>query len=148
MKHSSSQEFVVDSCVFAKLFLKENEQEIALKFFTESTSKLCKIYVPSIFTFEVLNICAVKKLDENDIFFLLDRYQKFGLKIINPSESMLRKAIKMTKIGHSKSGYPSFYDCIYHALAAELGCNFITSDGKHFAKTKQLGHIKLLKEYA
>ena len=146
MKHRNAQEFVVDSCVFAKLFLEENDQEKALKFFNELAVRRCKIYVPSIFLFEVLNVCSVNKINEEDVFFLINRYQKFGLQIVNPSEKTLRNALKMTKIGHKKSGYPSFYDCVYHALAIELDCQFITSDFKHITKAKKFGSIKSLDE--
>ena len=68
------------------------------------------------------------------------------MRIVNLSEDLIEKTFKMTKHGHKKSGFPSFYDCIYHALAIHEKCTFITSDEKHFDKThKKFGHVKLLK---
>ena len=48
---------------------------------------------------------------------------------------------------HEKSGFPTIYDSIYHALAIQLDAVFLTADKKHYAKAKEYGHIKLLSEW-
>lgn len=59
------------------------------------------------------------------------------------SSSREDKLIASVKLGHEKSGFPSFYDSTYHAIAILNNCNFVTSDKKHYDKTKGLGHIEL-----
>ncbi len=142
-----TKKFVIDSCVFMKLFLDEEDDEIAEKLIFEIAANDHKIYVPSLFIYEVSNIIASKKLDEKQVFSILKKYEKSVLKIIDPAQEIFFQSIKMAQNGNNKSGYPSVYDCVYHALAIEQKCNFVTSDAKHFAKTKTFGFIKLLKEY-
>jgi predicted nucleic acid-binding protein len=146
MTHHKNKSYVVDSCVFAKLFLQEKDRDAAVKFFENAALNNCTIYVPDLFIYEILNICTSKKLDEKKILNLLRKHKNCGLVVTSVSEKLILKAIEMTKLGNKKSGYPAFYDCLYHALAISSGCYFITSDKKHFAKTKALGSIKLLEE--
>ena len=142
------KKFVIDSCVFMKLFLDEEDSEIAEKLIAEISKNGQEIYVPTIFIYEITNVASYKKLDLKQIFYILEKHKKSSLKIVEPTYEILHQATKIAQNGNVKSGHPSIYDCSYHALAIDLGCDFITSDGKHFAKTKQLGSIKLLKDYA
>lgn len=142
------KKFVIDSCVFMKLFLDEEDSEIAEKLIAEISKNGQAIYVPSIFIYEITNVASSKKLDIRQVFSILEKHKKSALKIIEPTYEILHQATKIAQSGNAKSGYPSIYDCSYHALAINLSCDFITSDSKHFAKTKQLGSIKLLKDYA
>jgi predicted nucleic acid-binding protein len=70
--------------------------------------------------------------------------KKTNLKIIELEENIIQKSLKITQMGHDKSGFPSFYDSVYHAIAIENNCDFITADKVHFDKVKQLGNIKFL----
>ncbi len=139
--------FVIDSCIFAKLFLKEEDRDTAISFLENSVKRHYKIYVPRIFIYEILSICSEKNLERSEVFKAINQYQNCGLNIVDPSETLFNHALEIAKHGHTKSGYPSFYDSIYHALAIENNCTFITSDIKHYVKTKKFGFIKLLKEY-
>jgi predicted nucleic acid-binding protein len=49
--------------------------------------------------------------------------------------------------GHEKSGYPTMYDSIYHAMAILNEGIFITSDKRHYEKAKTFGYISLLKDW-
>ncbi len=142
-----TKKFVIDSCVFMKLFLEEDDDKIAEKLLIEAIKNYNQIYVPSIFIYEISNIAANKNLDLKHFFSILEKYEKSVLKIIEPSADLLKKSIKMAKSGNTKSDYPSVYDCIYHVLAIEKNCVFITSDHKHYAKAKKFSFIKLLKDY-
>jgi predicted nucleic acid-binding protein len=73
-------------------------------------------------------------------------YKSICLTVVDLDVQTSMQAKDITKQGHPKSGYPSFYDSVYHALAIEHNCDFITADGKHEGKVKELGHIKVLKE--
>ena len=141
------KKFVIDSCVFMKLFLNEEDDEIAEKLIKEIVENNESIYVPDIFIYEVANVAAAKKLDVTQVFAILEKHRKSTLKVISPDYDILNQAIKMAQNGNDKSGYPSVYDCSYHALAIKLGCSFVTSDKKYFIKAKKFGFIKLIKEY-
>jgi hypothetical protein len=59
----------------------------------------------------------------------------------------IEKTLEICESGHDKSGFPSFYDASYHALAINNDCYFITADKRHFNITQQLGHIVLLSDW-
>jgi predicted nucleic acid-binding protein len=62
-------------------------------------------------------------------------------------ERVIKQTINITNEGHPNSGFPSFYDSAYHALAIELDSVFVTADKRHKAKTETFGHIVLLHEW-
>lgn len=143
----NTTKLVIDSCVFAKIFLQEPDRYQALRLFDVFLNSDLKIYVPSIFIYEIFNICCRQNLETEEIFKIISKYKKYGLLIMDLDNDGFSKAMEIAKTGNKKSGYPSFYDCTYHALALENKCTFITSDVKHYQKTKKFGHIKLLKDY-
>ena len=53
----------------------------------------------------------------------------------------------MAGSGHTKSGYPSWFDSFYHAIAVEEGAIFITADKRHAVKTRQFEHACLLRDF-
>ena len=63
---------------------------------------------------------------------------------INEDAATTRKTLSICNHGNAKSGFPTFYDASYHALAILNNCNFITADRRHYQKTKALGHVRLL----
>jgi predicted nucleic acid-binding protein len=100
--------------------------------------------VPQLFFYEVMAVAAYAKFDLAKAAALLDAYQKAHLRLVEPNLETLKTAAAMTGSGHPKSGYPSFYDTLYHALALSLNCPFITVDKKHYEKTRHLGAINLV----
>lgn len=138
---------ILDSSVFLKQFLNESDREMAIDFIRQKISQECQIMVPDLFYYEVLSIASMHKRFE-EIYETFAYYEKNILKIIRPNTKITVLARKITEKGHNKSGFPSFYDAIYHALAIENNCDFITSDKKYYEKTRKLGHIKLLNEVA
>jgi predicted nucleic acid-binding protein len=138
-------EYVLDSGVFVKLLINEEDSEKAEVLIAQIVADVDNyIVVPDIFMYEVIGIC--KKYDVsrsiiNDTFKFYQ--QKYVIKV--PLDGIIVDlALEMTESGHDKSGFPTFYDCVYHALAIQRDCDFITADKKHFAKVKDLGHIRLL----
>ncbi|MCV6639341.1 hypothetical protein [Candidatus Albibeggiatoa sp. nov. NOAA] len=69
------------------------------------------------------------------------------LKTVELNNAYLGIIHDICKTGHVKSGFPSFYDASYHALAIYQNCYFVTADKRHFAKTAQLGNIILLHDW-
>ena len=59
----------------------------------------------------------------------------------------IEKAIEICEAAHKKSGFPSFNDSSYHALAILNDCQFITADKRHISKTQKIGHTILLSDW-
>jgi predicted nucleic acid-binding protein len=143
----TKNQVVLDSCVFSKLFLQEPDREQAIALVKALGDGHYSIVVPHLFFYEVMAVATYAKFDLAKVSALLDAYQKAHLWLIEPDIETLKTAAAMTGSGHPKSGYPSFYDTLYHALALCLGCTFITADKKHYEKTKHLGAIVLLQDW-
>lgn len=58
------------------------------------------------------------------------------IKTNRPNQKTWDLTEKISQRGQAKSGFPSMYDSIYHALAIKLDAIFLTADKKHDAKTK------------
>jgi predicted nucleic acid-binding protein len=69
------------------------------------------------------------------------------LRLAHLTRVYVEKILEICRTGHIKSGFPSFYDACYHALAMIHDCHFITADKRHFSKTHQLGNIVLLSDW-
>jgi predicted nucleic acid-binding protein len=141
------KKIVLDSCVFIKMFLDEEDSDLALEFFNKLLEERTKIIVPHLFKYEVFAIAQKNKISLENIAAILENYEKVAIRYEELDSQILPKIISITKEGNIKSGFPSFYDSSYHALAIINECNFITCDKKHYKKTKQLKHIKLLQEF-
>ena len=139
--------FVIDSSVFAKLFINESDSETAIKFFDAILTPDVKIIVPHIFYYEVLNIAVKRTVSLDVVFGVLKDYENTILEYQHISKEVISKAFEIAKNGHEKSGFPSFYDASYHALAIENNCDFITSDEKYINKVHSLEHVVLLSHY-
>jgi predicted nucleic acid-binding protein len=139
-----NKKLVLDSCVFNKLFLDEPDRHLAVDLIKNSQG--VKFIVPSIFLYEVMATALTYKLNAEKIYTLLEQQRLGNLQLIDMTFELLKKAAEICAEGNNKSGFPSFYDSAYHALAIINDCDFITSDKKHYEKTKKFGHIKLLSQ--
>ncbi len=138
------KKLVLDSCVFIKLFFEENDRNQAVDFMSKIVEDNKIVFVPDLFIYEVYSICC-RKFSDHEIASYLHDY-RYNLHYFSLTPNLISQAIKITNYGESKSGYPSFYDSVYHTKAIQENCTFITADEKHFDKTaKKFGHIKLLK---
>ncbi len=140
MKH---HKIVIDSCIFIKLFVDEDDSEKAINFFEKLINEKTKILLPEIYLYEILAAVIRSGGKIEDVFYSIKFYESSGMEVIKLDEKLAKKAAKITKIGNAKSGYPSFYDAIYHAVAIENNCSFITADKKYFNKVKSLGNIEV-----
>jgi predicted nucleic acid-binding protein len=138
---------VVDACVFNKLFLLETDRNQAVELIKYLTENDNRIIAPALMFYEILASAIYAKVDIAKVYALLEKQQKINLKLLEPDFTTLQTAKAITDAGHPKSGYPSFYDAIYHALAIENACKFVTADVRHYEKTKHLGYIVLLADW-
>lgn len=138
------QKIVLDASVFVKLFLQEEGHHEVKFFMKKITAENIDIIVPEIFVYEVCSVTQHSGFDTAKAYNLITSYQKVNLKVIAINEKLVLQTIKLIrKNSNPKSGFPSFYDSSYHALAIINECKFITADKKHYDKTKDEGFIEL-----
>jgi len=142
-----AKQVVIDSSVFCKLFLQEDDRQQAIDLIVMLGEKDCQIIVPSLFLYEVLSVATMSCYPTELANDLLIQHQKINLKLIEIDNETIHKAIEITKKGHQNSGYPSFYDSAYHALAIQNSSQFITADKRHKAKAQQFGYITMLADW-
>ena len=140
-------EVVVDASVFNKTFLDEPDRADAVAFFEFAERRQLKLISPSIFVYEVLAVAAPSPFGSETAFELIRGFRQSGFVIIEASDTLVHKAIEISNKGHPKSGYPTFYDASYHALALLRGGVFLTSDQRHVAKASEFGGVVLLKDW-
>ena len=138
---------VLDSYVFSKLFLQEADRQEAVELITELSQRNVKVLVPSLFLYEVLSISAASPFPMESAYALITQYQSANLEIVALDEKTILTAFDICAHGYQKSGFPSFYDASYHALAISNECQFITADKRHVAKTKNFGSVTLLQDW-
>lgn len=138
------KQFVIDTSVFMKLFLEEQDSDKAVAFFVHANNNHDSLLVPALFQSEFLSVVKTHNINFETAYDLLEDYLATSLIQIDYSRAIMEKALEITQQGHSKSGFPSVYDSIYHALAILNNCDFITADKRHYEKTKGIGNIKLL----
>ena len=102
------------------------------------------LLISALFQSEFLSVVKNQNISFESAYDLLEEYLSTSLIQIDYSRTLMNKALEISKHGHSKSGFPSVYDSIYHALAILSNCDLITADRRHYEKTKGLGHIRLL----
>lgn len=143
MKH-----VVLDSCVFSKQFLDESDSPQARTLIEQLVKHKVQILVPHLFIYEVLATLNTAQYPISDGYQIIGVLQKSNvLKVVELNNAYLNIISNICQSGHIKSGFPSFYDASYHALAVLYDCYFVTADKRHFVKTSQLGNIVLLHDW-
>ena len=140
-------QIVIDASIFNKLYLKEPDRHSAIGFFEFAERKGASLIAPSIFLYEVLAVAAPSEFGAERAHDLIKQFKRSGFKIVEVNDQIVRKAIEICNSGHPKSGFPSFYDSAYHALAIERGAVFLTSDQRHAAKASGFGGVVFLKDW-
>lgn len=138
---------VPDANVFIKLLYPESEHKEAKDFFKYCNQNRVDLFAPDLFRYEVLRVVHRYKDSIDNMLKLLDTYEHYGMNIVTPSKKVWLKSQKLASSGHPKSGFPSMYDSIYHALAIENDGIFITADRRHYEKSKPFGHIAMLSDW-
>ena len=138
---------VIDSNILIKLFSNESDSQQAKKFIAACIAKDYELFAPSLLMYEVLAIASKKKAAFLETVNVLEKHTNSILTIVSPDHNTWLKANEMTQYGSSKSGFPSLYDSIYHALAITMHGVFITADKKHYEKTKGIESILILENW-
>ena len=137
------QKYVIDSSVFNKLYLDEVDRDKAQQLFIQAVAGEVLLYAPDLLYLEVANTAQRCGVPINKVVDLLES-QKYLLQIRAVSDDERKKAIQIIASGHIKSGYPSIYDALFHAMALCNGDIYVAAGKRHYAKTHKLGNICLL----
>ena len=130
---------VVDVSVFAKLFLPEPDQQLAHELFRHSLENSVPILAPTVLFYEAFSVAIRHGIPFDLILDLFARFSELGLLLETPTRADMQRACDIATTGIRAAGYPGLIDSIYHAMAIERDCLFVTADERHVAKTRQFG---------
>lgn len=143
----SNQIIVIDANIVVKVLHDETDSAIAQDFLKACVKRNARLIVPEHFTYELMNVALRLGVDIAQAFDLQTSLKDTLLTFVTPQKPTWLLAAKISKHGHSKSGFPSLYDSIYHALAIEAQGIFITADKRHVAKAESFESVMLLKDW-
>ena len=110
---------VLDASIIIKWFINESDSEIALQFKEDLLQQNENIVVPDLALYEIVNVLRFKNgVNERAIKAILPALFNLGIEIITPSQELLEESLHL-----SFATDLSIYDCVYLALANELGVN-------------------------
>ena len=138
---------VIDASLAAKWYLEEQGSEAAIDLLLAHSPN---ISVPDIFAIELVATLVreanMQKDRAGDVRGSLDRFKALcegnGITLVRATPSALRDAADLAiAIGHPLK------DCLYLALAMELGCPLVTADVRFAAKARGFyGDVRVLGE--
>ena len=138
---------VVDANVIIKTIIKETGSNAAFEFLRACVSKKIEIIAPNLIQYEIAQIAVKKGVSIDKAIDKFEERVSSLIKLKSPDRFTWLQAEKICRSGHEKSGFPSIYDSIYHAIAIIEDGVFITADKRHHAKSKDFGHIVLLEDW-
>lgn len=137
------QRYVIDSSVFNKLYLDEADRDKAQQLFIKAAEGEAMLFAPDLLFLEVVNTAQRCGVPIDAVVELLEA-QRYLMQMRAVTSDERKKALQIIAGGHDKSGYPSLYDAIFHAMALCNQAVLVTADKRHYAKTQSLGSICLL----
>jgi predicted nucleic acid-binding protein len=131
---------VLDASVVIKWFLQESDSEKALQFKEELLRGKVDIIVPDLVLYEILNVLRFKSgVTEAAVKTILPAFFDLGVEIITPSQRLLEETLHLSFVTEL-----SVYDCVYLALANELGAKLVTADKRLVRQAAPLAKVELL----
>ncbi len=140
----TKQKVVIDANVLIKLFCEETDTATAQALFEYLVLEGIEICAPHLIITETMNVCLAKKVDSKTVLNFFEAQLNNTLRLVDLDLDVVRKACEIAESGHAKSGFPSFNDSIYHAVAITEDATLITADHRHYEKAKGHGHIVIL----
>ena len=138
---------VVDANVVAKTFLSEADAPDTIKFFTACVAEKLQVIAPDIVKYEVAQTAMKHCYPVGRVMNIFRDQLSTLIDMQSPEGEVWEQAEAICQHGHPKSGYPTMYDSIYHAMAIVEDGLFITADKRHYEKAKTFGHIALLSNW-
>ncbi|MCR9121936.1 MAG: type II toxin-antitoxin system VapC family toxin [Phyllobacteriaceae bacterium] len=135
---------VADASVFNKLFLEEPDRALSVALFDTALRDGIALAAPDLIVHEALSVALHYGVPSHVIFDLLEPLADAGMRLIRPTRAIGERAFAIAR----GEGRPSLQDSTYHAVALVEGGTFVTADERHFRKTRHLGAIMLLRDWA
>lgn len=142
------KKITLDANIFIKMFKAENDSKTAIELIQHTLEQNYKIIVPAVMVNEVMTTLEYHKIDTSNFMALVTRLIKNkNMVLVSSSLEVINKTLEITKQGHIKSGFPTFNDSMFHAVALLSNTVFITADKRHLSKTKNIGKIAILNDW-
>lgn len=141
------QTLTIDANVFFKILHQEHDSIVAEEFLDWCLLNEVPIVVPTLFAYELVAIANRVNISTERVLDMIELMEETNLTLLKPHKKMWRQAEIIANQGNPKSGFPSMYDSIYHAMAIDFNGVFVTADEKHFKKSHQFGSILLLRDW-
>lgn len=135
-------QIVLDASVIAKLFLKEEGSDTAIRLKDGHVQGKIEILAPSLMKYELISALKSKNFSKNEIKSALEVVKDYGFSIIELDDELFDKVAEL-----SFDYGISAYDAAYLALAEDLSVILCTADGKMHGKVKKLDFVKPLSEF-
>ncbi len=135
---------VLDANIYVKLFKKEVDSQQAIDLVNKLVKEGVSIVAPSVVVNETVTTCEVNNQDISEVCDFFLALIDSNIHFTETDSNLIRNTLDLTKQGHEKSGFPTFSDSMYQAIAIKEDALFITADKRHYYKTKHLGNIELL----
>lgn len=138
--------YVIDSNIVIKLYVTEDDSHQAESFLSKRLQESALLFAPTLLEYEFYNVMRRSDASAEQIATALEEVTQNSIHIISPSKTHFSIAYSIVDSGSAKSGFPSLYDAVFHALAIDYQGVFVTTDKKYYEKTKHFEHIALLSQ--
>ena len=144
--------YVVDTSVTAKLFVREEQREIVKRIYQQAISQEVILVAPDLVCYELISVLSKSNIPFSEVkehLFSFENLVKNNvLSLVPYSFDILKKASEIASLDTQGQGHISSFDATFHALALLMKAVFLTADGVHYRKTKNLlGSIVLLEDF-
>jgi predicted nucleic acid-binding protein len=136
------EQVVIDTNVMAKLFLKEEFSDLALRLKDYYLAGKINVAINSLTKYEFINVLKYKKFSSAEIKLALRAIDDYAFQIEEFSDHIADLTSELA-VEYDISAY----DASYVALASFLGCDLYTADGKLIRKISNLKFVKHIKEF-
>lgn len=138
------KQVVIDSNILIKSLREEDGSEKCQELIRGWISDGTLILVPSLFEFEVYAVLCARGDSCDFAQEIIEQWKGNVLRVVELKPEYIAKAQEIVKSGNNRSGFPSFYDSIYHAISIIEGATFFTADHKHVKKAEGFGFIQFV----
>ena len=138
---------VLDANIYVKLFKKdEHDSEDAIHLIKKLVENDIQLIEPAVVINETIRTCEIAHQNIQEVVDFFKALIEFKMSFVELVPSLLDDTMNITREGNAKSGYLTFSDSLYQAIAIQENALFITADRRHYEKTKHTGNIQLLKD--
>lgn len=141
------QSIILDANVVIKTLIDEPDSQTALDCIETCLSNNCLFKAPSLFQYEIAGVCFRQGVSTEEYSDFMEGTIDTLITQSSPKREAWKSAGSIMRKGNQKSGFPSVYDSIYHAMAIVEKGTFVTADHRHYEKSKAFGHIVILEDW-